>query len=143
MPDKHRIFVPQQGQRLYERVSCVCSGRGRRQNPRRLQNRFGGNNQSSRIKGKAALQAAFLTNKKTDLKTVQTCFFRWMRQRLSLPGRVRPSTFRAEELNFCVRDENRWDLLAIATAMVYSAFCIKAKQPEISSCCPQRTLTTA
>ena len=59
VPDKHRIFVPQQGQRLYERVSCVCSGRGRRQNPRRLQNRFGGNNQSSRIKGKAALQAAF------------------------------------------------------------------------------------
>lgn len=50
VPDKHRIFVPQQGQRLYERVSCVCSGRGRRQNPRRLQNRFGGNNQSSRIK---------------------------------------------------------------------------------------------
>ena len=50
-----------------------------------------------------------------------------MRQRLSLPGRVRPSTFRAEELNFCVRYENRWDLLAIATAMVYSVFCFKNK----------------
>ena len=53
------------------------------------------------------------------------------------------STIGVTRLNFCVRDENRWDLLAIATAMVYSAFCIKAKQPEISSCCPQRTLTTA
>ena len=40
------------------------------------------------------------------------------RQRLSLPGRLHPSTFRAEELNFCVRDENRWFLFAIVTAIV-------------------------
>ena len=32
-----------------------------------------------------------------------------------LPGRVQPSTFGAEGLNFCVRDGNRWDPFAIAT----------------------------
>ena len=41
-----------------------------------------------------------------------------MRQLLILPGRVQPSTFSAIELNFCVRDGNRWILNAIATAMV-------------------------
>ena len=41
-----------------------------------------------------------------------------MRQLLILPGRVQPSTFSAIELNFCVRDGNRWVLNAIATAMV-------------------------
>ena len=37
------------------------------------------------------------------------------RQRPSLPGRVQPSTFGAKRLNFCVRNGNRWDPLAIAT----------------------------
>ena len=37
------------------------------------------------------------------------------RQRPILPGRVQPSTFGTEGLNFCVRDGNRWDPLAIAT----------------------------
>ena len=37
-----------------------------------------------------------------------------IRQRPILPGRHQPSTFGAEELNFCVRDGNRWDLFAIA-----------------------------
>ena len=32
-----------------------------------------------------------------------------------LPGRVQPSTFGTERLNFCVRDGNRWDPLVIAT----------------------------
>ena len=32
---------------------------------------------------------------------------------------VRPSTFGVRELNFCVRDGNRWILSAIATGMVY------------------------
>ena len=38
-----------------------------------------------------------------------------IRQRLILPGRVQPSTFSTGELNFCVRDGNRWDLSVIAT----------------------------
>ena len=38
-----------------------------------------------------------------------------IRRRLILPGRVQPSTFSAEGLNFCVRDGNRWDPFAIAT----------------------------
>ena len=41
-----------------------------------------------------------------------------MRQLPILPGRVQPSTFSAIELNFCVRNENRWILDAIVTAMV-------------------------
>ena len=32
-----------------------------------------------------------------------------------LPGRVQPSTFGTEGLNFCVRDGNRWDPFVIAT----------------------------
>ena len=38
-----------------------------------------------------------------------------IRQRPNLPGRVQPSTFGAIELNFCVRDGNRWVLNAITT----------------------------
>ena len=35
------------------------------------------------------------------------------------------STFGVKELNFCVRNENRWDLFAIITAMViYSALAV-------------------
>ena len=42
-----------------------------------------------------------------------------MRRLLILPSRPRPSTFSAIELNFCVRNGNRWILNAIVTAMVY------------------------
>ena len=38
-----------------------------------------------------------------------------IRQRPILPGRVQPSTFGTEGLNFCVRDGNRWDPFVIAT----------------------------
>ena len=38
-----------------------------------------------------------------------------IRRRPMLPGRVQPSTFGTERLNFCVRDGNRWDPLVIAT----------------------------
>ena len=41
--------------------------------------------------------------------------FHGIRQRSILPGRVQPGTFDAEELNYCVRDGNRWDLPAIVT----------------------------
>lgn len=40
-------------------------------------------------------------------------------QRPNLPCGRPQSTFGAGELNFCVRDENRWILTAIVTAMVY------------------------
>ena len=39
-----------------------------------------------------------------------------MRQRSNLPGRHQPSTFDVLRLNFCVRDGNRWNPQAIATA---------------------------
>ena len=41
-----------------------------------------------------------------------------MRQLPILPSRCQLSTFGAIELNFCVRNGNRWDLNAIVTAMV-------------------------
>ena len=40
-----------------------------------------------------------------------------MRQRSIFPGRHQPSIFDVLELNFCVRNGNRWNLQAIATAM--------------------------
>ena len=42
-----------------------------------------------------------------------------LNQRLPiLPGRLQPSTFGVYELNYCVRDGNRWTLVAIATESV-------------------------
>ena len=42
-----------------------------------------------------------------------------LNQRLPiLPGRHQPSTFSVYELNYCVRDGNRWTLVAIATESV-------------------------
>ena len=38
-----------------------------------------------------------------------------MRQRSTLPGRHQPSTIDVLGLNFCVRDGNRWTLIAINT----------------------------
>ena len=43
-----------------------------------------------------------------------------IRQRLILPGRVQPSTFSTGELNFCVRDGNRWNLSVIATGNAFT-----------------------
>ena len=41
-----------------------------------------------------------------------------------LSSRVaKPSTFGVRELNFCVRDGNRWILSAIVTTMVYKVSC--------------------
>ena len=42
-----------------------------------------------------------------------------MQQQPIFPCRLQQSIFGASELNFCVRYENRWDLTANVTAMVY------------------------
>ena len=42
-----------------------------------------------------------------------------MQQRPIFPDRLQSSIVGADELNFCVRYENRWDLIANVTAMVY------------------------
>ena len=47
-------------------------------------------------------------------------FFVWMQQRPIFPDRLQSSIVGADELNFCVRYENRWDLIANVTAMVYT-----------------------
>ena len=44
------------------------------------------------------------------------------RQRPILPGRVQPSTFGTEGLNFCVRYGNRWDPFVITTGNI-KLFC--------------------
>ena len=44
----------------------------------------------------------------------------WMQQRPIFPDRLQSSIVGADELNFCVRYENRWDLIANVTAMVYT-----------------------
>ena len=42
------------------------------------------------------------------------------------PGRLQPSIFGASELNFCVRDGNRWTLTAINTdSCILTGFPIK------------------
>ena len=68
-----------------------------------------------------------------------------IRQRLILPGRVQPSTFSTGELNFCVRDGNRWNLSVIATgncgyfvASTFSFLPFRKRRVE-----DPRTLTTA
>ena len=43
-----------------------------------------------------------------------------MQQRPIFPDRLQSSIVGAGELNFCVRYENRWDLTANVTAMVYN-----------------------
>lgn len=54
------------------------------------------------------------TRKKRTTHSVLS-FFIGFRRRPKLPGRVQPSTFGTERLNFCVRDGNRCDPLVIAT----------------------------
>ena len=45
-----------------------------------------------------------------------------MQQQPIFPDRRQSSIFGASELNYCVRYENRWDLTANVTAMVYIGF---------------------
>ena len=50
------------------------------------------------------------------------CSFLQKRRHLSIfPGRRQPSIFDASELNFCVRDGNRWILTAINTVLRFRA----------------------
>ena len=46
------------------------------------------------------------------------CLFLFNQQLPILPGRRHPSTFGVYELNYCVRDGNRWTLVAIVTEFV-------------------------
>ena len=59
----------------------------------------------------------YTTNKKTP--TFWSVFFVWMQQQPIFPDRLQSSIVGASELNYCVRYENRWDLTANVTAMVY------------------------
>ena len=48
---------------------------------------------------------------------LKTVIFDWNPATCYPPGRYVPSTFTADELNFCVRNGNRWILVAIITGM--------------------------
>ena len=52
------------------------------------------------------------------------------RRRPNLPGRVQPSTFGAKRLNFCVRNGNRWNPLAITTGncLLFNSHTLKITQ---------------
>ena len=51
-----------------------------------------------------------------------------IRQRPILPGRLQPSTFGTQGLNFCVRDGNRWNPFVIATGNRIKLSCFATKQ---------------
>ena len=62
------------------------------------------------------------------------CGKRRFRQRPILPGRVQPSTFGTEGLNFCVRDGNRWDPFVIVTGNceLVSRLCLDLRASPLS-----------
>ena len=62
-----------------------------------------------------------------------------MRQRSIFPGRHQPSIFDVLELNFCVRNGNRWNLQAIATAMG-ELFCSGLSSPQALSLRPDNCI---
>ena len=64
---------------------------------------------------RAGIFSFFPPNDKKAPLTLANQGLTGIRQRLILPGRVQPSTFSTGELNFCVRDGNRWNLSVIAT----------------------------
>ncbi len=53
-----------------------------------------------------------------------------MRQRPTLPGRLQPSTIGVLRLNFCVRNGNRWNPQAIATAKGEHMLCALRKKND-------------
>ena len=57
------------------------------------------------------------------------------RRRPNLPGRVQPSTFGAKRLNFCVRNGNRWNPLAITTGncLLFNPHTLKITQPNFAT----------
>ena len=60
-----------------------------------------------------------LPSRKIKKPTHKGELFYFFNQQLPiLPGRRQPSTFGVYELNYCVRDGNRWSLVAIATESV-------------------------
>ena len=51
-------------------------------------------------------------------RSIFTSSVNLFRQRSIFPGSCPPSIFDAKELNYCVRNGNRWDLLAMTTGLV-------------------------
>ena len=74
------------------------------------------------------------------LRQVETGFSPFpigIRQRPILPGRVQPSTFGAEGLNFCVRYGNRWDPFAIATGNYIIIMGLRSSSLRFLVTCPR------
>ena len=69
-----------------------------------------------------------------------TLYFMLNQQLPILPGRLQPSTFGVYELNYCVRDGNRWILIAIATESV-RVCTLKTTQKYIYICLHQKFQT--
>ena len=60
-------------------------------------------------------------------RSIFTSSVNLFRQRSIFPGSCPPSIFDAKELNYCVRNGNRWDLLAMTTGLVGQST-LKTKQ---------------
>ena len=66
---------------------------------------------------KTALSKKCQNKRKMTVFRWKTVIFDWNPATCYPPGRYVPSTFTADELNFCVRNGNRWILVAIITGM--------------------------
>ena len=67
----------------------------------------------------AGMKAVLVRAQKQRANPLGLTLYFMLNQRLPiLPGRLQPSTFGVYELNYCVRDGNRWILIAIATESV-------------------------
>ena len=72
---------------------------------------------SAMLAGNVQMKRVYCIRKQKE--TPYGVSFSFLNQRLPiLPGRFQPSTFGVYELNYCVRDGNRWFLVAIVTEFV-------------------------
>ena len=107
----------------WENRTPVCGVRGRRLD--RLTNGPWWLERSIIISAGAAFVKTFF---KTSAAPLRDNNQRESRRLPIFPGRLQPSIFGTTELNFCVRNGNRWDLCVIGTGHICSAY-----QPYIFS----------
>ena len=133
---------------LQQVMAKAKESRGRPQSPLALAEKTNIIGKDSRIPCAQSFARGIFSFPPNDKKTPLTLANQGLigiRQRLILPGRVQPSTFSTGELNFCVRDGNRWNLSVIATgngsyliASPFSFLPFRKRRVE-----DPRTLTTA
>ena len=71
--------------------------------------------QEPKVAGNFNFPAALTQTKKAQKRDVSELFLFKCPQLLIFPARRQASIFSVDELNFCVRHGNRWNLIAIVT----------------------------